>query len=81
MMNFQEELDKKSKVIEFLQSPEGQRYRAQYMIQEAERMLTSITQELKTNPDLNEGQCMVMNLAIHELVNEIQKQEKILNQL
>ena len=81
MLKLLAELEQKSKITEFLQTPEGQRYRAQHIIQEADQLLISITYQLQTLPNLSEGQCLAMNLAIHELVIEIQKQENLLNQL
>jgi len=70
--------DIQAHIQNFLSTPEGQKYKAQAGLELANAYLHKIVKELN-QPDLNLRQKMLFNLALMEILKEIEKNEEILN--
>jgi hypothetical protein len=70
--------DIQAHIQNFLSTPEGQQYKAQASLELANAYLQKVVKELN-QPDLDLRQKMLFNLALMEIVKEIQRNEKILN--
>jgi hypothetical protein len=73
-----QKLDIQDQIQHFLNTPEGQQYKAQASIQLASMYLEKIIESLK-NPNLNLQQKMLLNLAMLDCLHQLQKNEKIMN--
>jgi hypothetical protein len=70
--------DIQAHIQNFLSTPEGQKYKAQASLELANAYLYKIVNELN-QPDLTTRQQMLFNLALMEILREMEKNEKILN--
>jgi hypothetical protein len=70
--------DIQAHIQNFLSTPEGQKYKAEASLQLANAYLYKIVNELN-QPDLTTRQQMLFNLALMEILREMEKNEKILN--
>jgi hypothetical protein len=72
------EPDIQAHIQSFLQTPEGQKMKAEASLTVANTYLHKILNQLN-QPDLTIREKMLLNLALMEIVRELEKNEKILN--
>lgn len=72
-------LDTKAHIQRLLETPQGQKMKAEAMIRTSEMYLEQITLKLNQTPPEEMAWRMVMMLALTECTETIQRNEKILN--
>jgi hypothetical protein len=72
--------DTQALIQSFLSTPEGQKYKAEASLQLANAYLQRILKELN-RPDLNLREKMLFNLALMEILRELEKNEEILSSI
>jgi hypothetical protein len=81
-MNLRNELTPGQEHIQiqkFLETPQGQKMKAEAVIQTSETLLVTLIEKLNQTPNDQPGWRMMFSLAITECSNNIQKNEKTLN--
>ena len=72
--------DTQALIQSFLSTPEGQKYKAEASLQLANAYLQRVLKELN-QPDLTLREKMLFNLALMEILRELEKNEEILNSI
>ena len=84
LMNLRNELKPGQEHIQiqkFLDTPQGQKMKAEAVIQTSEHLLVPLIEKLNQTPNDQPGWRMMFSLAIMECSENIQKNEKILNSI